>query len=241
LIGPDWAISLRAQRFGTVRVQVRQPTLVLTVVLAALSLAGCGLVPATTPEPSTCGGISADFGPCGSAPDFKSDDCGSLASEYGSALDQALLEVLRGPADVGGEAKSVRLLHTEAVVTAALTNRMVQVGLIEKCTMPAFLDAAETGFSKELRAGVGHALFDGQPDATYQEFRTLLAKMMSGIGTQPSGTAVRPEHLERPRPGVDDWHRPGTSLVLSGYRSGLNLLMVGAGPRAAHDIVPPAV
>jgi len=51
--------------------------------------------------------------------------------------------------------------------------------------MPAFLEAAERGFSNELRAGIGHAMYDGQPDVSYQEFRDGLARVMSGIGKKP--------------------------------------------------------
>jgi len=35
-------------------------------------------------------------------------------------LDRALLEIVRGPADVGGNAKSSRVIHAEAYVTTAL-------------------------------------------------------------------------------------------------------------------------
>ena len=100
-------------------------------------------------------------------------------------LDRALLEVLRGPANVGGEAKSVRVIHAEIYATTALTDRMVAIGVIEQCKMPGFLDSATSGFSDELKAGIGHAVYDGQPDVTYQEFLDGLARVMSGIGKKP--------------------------------------------------------
>jgi hypothetical protein len=84
-----------------------------------------------------------------------------------------------------GDAKSSRLIHAEAFVTTALTDRMVAIGVIEQCKMPAFLDSAKSGFSDELKAGIGHTLFDGQPDVSYQEFLDRLAKVMSGIGKTP--------------------------------------------------------
>jgi hypothetical protein len=159
--------------------------LVLIGSFAILGLSGCGLVAGATPAPSGCNGVATDVGRCGSAPSFTATTCEALAAEYGWALDQALLPILRGPADEGGEAKSVRLLHMEAEVTVAMTTRLVEVGLIETCKMPDFLNAAEPRFSGELRSTVGHALFDGQPDVTYQEFLTRLAKVMSGIGQRP--------------------------------------------------------
>jgi hypothetical protein len=151
----------------------------------ALALAGCGVGGPSAPKPSICDGVSTDIGPCGQAPSFGSSTCESLAAEYGTALDRALLAVVRGPADLGGEAKSVRLIHAEAFVTTALTDRMVALGLIEQCKMPDFLDTAKAGFSAELKSTIGHALFDGQPDVTYEEFLGRLAKVMSGIGKRP--------------------------------------------------------
>ncbi len=158
---------------------------VLIAVPMALGLTGCDLVSPGTPAASICNGVSTDIGPCDSAPSFAGSSCEALAAEYGTALDRALLEIVRGPADVGGEAKSSRLIHAEALVTTALTDRMVAVGLIETCTMPAFLDAAQVHFSQELRTTIGHALYDGQPDVTYQEFLNGLAQVMSGIGKKP--------------------------------------------------------
>jgi hypothetical protein len=149
-----------------------------------ISLAGCGTV-FGSPTPSSCEGVSTEIGPCGGRPTFAGTTCESLAAEFGQALEGALLEIVRGPADVGGDAKSSRVIHAEAFVTTALTDRMVAIGLIEQCKMPAFLDSAKSGFSDELKAGIGHALYDGQPDVSYQEFLDRLAKVMSGIGKKP--------------------------------------------------------
>ena len=150
----------------------------------ALGLAGCG-VGVGSPSPSICDGVSTEIGPCGGRPIFAGTTCESLASEYGAVLDRALLEIVRGPADVGGNAKSSRVIQAEAYVTTALTDRMVAIGVIERCKMPAFLDAAEMGFSDELKAGIGHAMYDSQPDVSYQEFLDGLARVMSGIGKKP--------------------------------------------------------
>jgi hypothetical protein len=158
--------------------------LVLIVLPLVIGLAGCG-IGAKSPAPSTCDGVSTQIGPCGGRPTFAGTTCETLAAEYGPTLDRALLEIVRGPADVGGEAKSVRVIHAEAFVTTALTDRMVAIGIIEQCEMPAFLDSAEATFSEEMKAGIGHALYDGQPDVTYQEFLDRLAKVMSGIGKKP--------------------------------------------------------
>jgi hypothetical protein len=34
-------------------------------------------------------------------------------------------------------------------------------------------------------SGIGHAVYDSQPDVSYQEFLDGLARVMSGIGKQP--------------------------------------------------------
>jgi len=159
--------------------------LVLIAVPLTLGLTGCGFVSSGTPAASICNGVSTEIRPCDAVPSFEGNTCEALAAEYGTALDRALLEIVRGPADVGGEAKSSRLIHAEASVTTALTDRMVAIGLIETCTMPAFLDAAQVHFSQELETTIGHALYDGQPDVTYEEFLNDLSQIMSGIGKQP--------------------------------------------------------
>jgi hypothetical protein len=158
--------------------------LVLIALPMAFGLAGCGTA-VGSPTPSICNGVSTEIGPCGGGPTFAGTTCESLAAEYGPALDRALLEIVRGPADVGGDAKSSRVIHAEAFVTSALTDRMVAIGIIEQCKMPAFLDSAKSGFSDELKAGIGHAMYDGRPDMSYQEFLDGLAKVMSGIGKKP--------------------------------------------------------
>ena len=158
--------------------------LVLIALLIALGLGGCGVAGAS-PSKSICDGVSTDIGPCGGMPSFSGTTCDSLAAEYGSELDRVLLEVVRGPDDLGGNKKSVRLLHAEVFATTSMTNRMIGLGLIEQCRMPAFLDATKSRFSDELKATVGHAVYDGLPDVSYPEFLDLLARVMGGIGKKP--------------------------------------------------------
>ena len=80
---------------------------------------------------------------------------------------------------------TVAVSVAEAYLTTALTDRMVAIGVIEQCKMPGFLHSAERGFSDELKAGIGHAVYDSQPDVSYQEFLDGLARVMSGIGKKP--------------------------------------------------------
>ena len=137
------------------------------------------------PTPSLCDGISTEVGGCGPTPSFAATTCDTLAEEFGSEIDRAMLEILNGPENVAGEARSIRILHRGIVITAALTDRMIALGIIERCTMPAFLDQAATAFSADMKAGIGAVLNDGSPPATYADFLDRLGRIMSGIGKPP--------------------------------------------------------
>ena len=158
-----------------------------TVVFVMLViLGGCRLASSeATPVASFCNGVSAEVGGCGPTPSFEATTCDTLAAEFGSEVDRAMLEIVNGPESVAREARSIRILHRGIVITTALTDRMTALGILQTCTMPAFLDEAATAFSADMKARIGAVLNDGSPPATYEEFRERLGRIMSGIGKPP--------------------------------------------------------
>jgi len=156
------------------------------VLVMVVILGGCGLAfsPAK-PTESFCNGISTDIGGCGPTPSFAAMTCDALAAEFGSEIDRAMLEILNGPENVAEEARSIRIQHRGIVITRALTDRMIALGILQRCTMPAFLDQAASAFSADMKARIGAAVNDGSPPATYGEFLERLGRIMSGIGKPP--------------------------------------------------------
>src|SRR6476646_5435936 len=75
-------------------------------------LGGCGLAfPSGEWTPSFCNGISVEVGGCGPTPSFAAATCDTLAAAFGKEIDRELLEILNGPENVAGEARSIRILH----------------------------------------------------------------------------------------------------------------------------------
>lgn len=157
-----------------------QSTFVLVMVVI---LGGCGLaISPAKPTESFCNGVSTDIGGCGPTPSFAATTCDTLAAEFGSEIDRAMLDIINGPASVADEGRSVRIQHRGIVITRALTDRMIALGLLQRCTMPGFLDRAATAFSPDMTARIGEVLNDGSPPATYGDFLDRLGRIMSGIG-----------------------------------------------------------
>jgi hypothetical protein len=155
----------------------------IVVLVMVVILGGCRLSSSSAePAASFCNGVSAEVGGCGPTPSFAATTCDTLAAEFGSEIDRAMLEILNGPESVAGEARSIRIQHRGIVITTALTDRMIAIGILQKCTMPAFLDQAATAFSADMKARIGAVVNDGSPPATYEEFIDRLGRIMSGIG-----------------------------------------------------------
>lgn len=170
----------------TVRRRTSLRSTVVIVVIAVI-LGGCG--PASTsarPTESFCNGVSTDIGGCDPIPSFVAETCETLAAEFGTVIDAAMLDIINGPDGVAGKGRSIRIQHRGIVITTALTDRMIRLGILQNCTMPAFLDEAAAAFSSEMKSRIGAALSDGNPPASYEEFIDRLSRTMSGIGTAPS-------------------------------------------------------
>lgn len=65
-------------------------------------------------------------------------------------------------------------------------DRMATLGITADCTMPAFPQRAELGFSDELRSTIGAAAYDGNPVIDYQawllESSNMLVFLVVGEG-----------------------------------------------------------
>ena len=152
------------------------------IVLVAGTSAGCALAQGT-PMPATCNGISAEMGGCAAdLPTFTGSTCDEIADEFGPAMDAAVLKVIHGPQNVNGERRSVRLTSANIVITTLATDRMIELGIIDDCEMPDFLDRASQGFSPELKASVGSIVYDNDPPATYNDWVEILTYIMGAIG-----------------------------------------------------------
>jgi hypothetical protein len=127
--------------------------------------------------------MDAEMGGCDPAllPTFEGLDCDQIAQEFGEFLDTQTVAVLEGPEMVDGNGRSVRLKHRMVVLTTLAGRRLDELDLRGECDIVGFLATAEQRFSAELMSGVGAALYDGDPVATYEEWRTELERTLALI------------------------------------------------------------
>lgn len=160
----------------------------LVWILAAVLMgaaAACAVAPSGAPAASACDGIAFEVGGCEDGlPVFIGADCQSIGREFGTHLNVQTVGVIIGPADVGGEAKSVRIKQAMVLLVDLANRRLRETGLHGSCDGPEFLAAARTQFSAQLQAGVGLALYDGNPVASYQEWLDELGRTVSVIDTE---------------------------------------------------------
>ena len=129
-----------------------------------------------------CDGISSDAGGCtADRHSFAATTCADVAREWAVVLDKAVIAVLDGPADVGGEARSVRLKRAQVIVSSDMNNHLRRLGIRDRCDVPEFMAAAEPLFSQGLRARIGTAMFDGNPVMTYQDWLVDVRKVAGVI------------------------------------------------------------
>ena len=142
------------------------------VLLAMVAVAAsCNIVSPGNPSPTVCNGISSEVGGCDPGRhEFTSSTCQDLAKEWATVLDAAVVKILDGPEAVAEQGRSVRLRQALVITTGDMNIRMQALSLQAACDLPEFMGAAEPVFSGALRAGVGNALYDGAPTATYGEW-----------------------------------------------------------------------
>jgi|GEM_PF-5447397 len=146
----------------------------LPVILAVVALvASCTLSQDDTsqPSPTVCDGVSSEAGGCTlSRHTYTSVTCQDLAEEWATVVDATVVGVLHGPAEVEGQGRSVLLRQVVVIATVDLNEHLRDLGLRGSCVAGDFVATAEPAFSEELRAGVGDALYDGLPPASYEEW-----------------------------------------------------------------------
>ncbi len=156
----------------------------IVMALAAIIVLGCQTAVAS-PGPSICNGVSSDIGGCDpDLPTYTGTTCRQLSAEYAGMLEREMLAVLAQPAEVGGEARSVRSFHREVLLTSRLTDRMLELDLIPICDLPDFMLEVDATFSDEFKTRVGALVNDGAPPNTYNDWRTELLRLLSGIDTE---------------------------------------------------------
>ena len=165
-------------------VTTRNRRFALPVLLAVVALvASCTLSqPSATPSPTVCDGISSEVGGCtANRHTFTGDTCQDLAREWATVLDEGVVGVLRGPAAVGDQGRGVLLHQVLIITTVDMNTRLEELGLRNTCDLAEFMATAEPVFSAELRAGVGDAMYDGLPPASYEEWLADVQKTASII------------------------------------------------------------
>ena len=150
---------------------------VASLLALAWVLAGCGIgLPSAAPTPVTF-----------QVPQFTGSTCDEIADQLGPVADAMLVAVVQGPEAVQGEARSVLQPRVMNGLALGARDRMATLGITADCTMPAFLQRAERGFSEELRATIGTAAYDGNPVIDYQAWLLEFSNMLVfvGVGETP--------------------------------------------------------
>jgi hypothetical protein len=161
-----------AAKEGDHDVLFRTPKLGLAMLLMVVSaIAACSSGVTASPSQTVCDGISSDVGGCTTERhEFTGTTCEGLAKEWAVALDGKIVGILNGPGSVGELGRSVRIRQALILTTTDMNTRLTELGLQADCDLPEFMAAAEPMFSGALKAGVGDALYDGKPPATYEEW-----------------------------------------------------------------------
>jgi len=158
--------------------------LLLAVSVIGLSLLGAGLaVSALTakPEPQVCDGVDRLFGGCDpDQPVFVCTTCTEVGDEFGQQLNERVVRIIRDPAVVDGERRSVRNSSVEFLLTARANQHLRAIGIVAECGVDEFLAAAEMRFTEELRTQVGPALSEPQP-LSYADWLADLRRTLRAI------------------------------------------------------------
>ena len=152
------------------------------LVLVASLAGGCSLVSAT-PAPSSCDGVSSGIGGCASGqPTFAGTNCEEVGAEWGQAVDTGIRAVIAEPPVVNGKQKSARINDVMVLAFVRASGQLQATGQLEACTAADFLDAATPAFSDELKQGIGAALYDGSPVASWEQFLAEVQKVIKQLG-----------------------------------------------------------
>ena len=158
-------------------ITVRQtPAASLLRLLVVILIAGCGPFAGASPtNPPVCDGIPADMGGCDSSrPVFVGTTCEAIADEWVAAINERVIPIINGAPVEDDLQRSSRISNVLVLSSVVAGMRLDELGLLDSCDAPTFLEAAETGFSDELQDGIGATLFDGQPPASREDWDETL-------------------------------------------------------------------
>ena len=154
---------------------------IATLLVAVMSIASCNPI-GQAPTPTVCDGVSSEAGGCNPGRHvFTASTCADLAEEWATALDSAVVALLQSPPVVDQQGRGVRIKQAMVIISVDLNERLRTLGLRASCDVPEVVGIGEPLFSPALRAGVGNAMYDGDPPATYDEWRADLLRSLQVI------------------------------------------------------------
>jgi hypothetical protein len=154
---------------------------IATLVIAVALSASCSPSTATL-GPVVCDGVTKEAGGCTTERhEFTGTTCVDLGIEWGQLVDRQVVAIIDGPADVGGNAKSVRLKQAVVIASLDVNERMRELDLRSDCNVEMILSVGEPQFSEALRSGVGSAMYDGNPAVGYDDWMTDVRRSLQVI------------------------------------------------------------
>ncbi len=148
---------------------------------SALTLAGCTI--GTPPSDDVCGGVPADMGGCDpDQPTYAAVDCDGLAAEFGQEIDGRLRAIIEGPESVDGNGRSVRALNAVILSVTRLNEYLRDEGLIDDCSAPPLLAAAEQEFSQSLREHAGSLMTETEITGEVHGYDDWYALVLDHLG-----------------------------------------------------------
>jgi hypothetical protein len=113
---------------------------------------------------------------------FQAKTCDDLATEFGAIADPSLRSVIDGPDQIADERKSVLIKRMQVLLAQSVTQQAREAGIVADCAMPAWLEAAERGFTDGLRRSIGTAVYDGNPVIDYEAWLLDLNNDLVALG-----------------------------------------------------------
>ena len=113
---------------------------------------------------------------------FQATTCDDLAKEFAAIGDPSLRSVIDGPDKIAYEQKSVLVKRMQVLLAQSVTEQAREAGVIADCSMPAWLEAAEQGFTDDLRQRIGTAAYDGNPVIDYDAWLLELNNDLVALG-----------------------------------------------------------
>jgi hypothetical protein len=155
-----------------------QFAIALGAAVVAVALAACGGF--GSPSPTTCDGISSEFGGCDTdRPTFVGETCAEIGREYGAQISAGSLEIYNGPEDPE-ESRAVRAGQLNVVALSLANKRLRDLGIVDECEAEEFMAAAEPEFAPEFKEQAGVYLYDGPP-LPYTEWRAETLDLIRGL------------------------------------------------------------